>query len=123
MRKVLRGVPGDDGGLTEDDQVLSTAGRLDVSLSRWVFIQERYRLERYVLEAPANKGGAGLWLQFSYGGETHTLDEERVRFDSDQFVAEGGHAYVTFLRDKALTRFLTSLLQDVPFRSATDTLP
>lgn len=123
MRKLIRGVPDDDGALSESDNVVNSAGRIDVNLSRWVRLRDRWRLERYVIEAPANKEGAGLWLSFSYNGETYTLGDSRIRFDLDPFLSEGGGAYVTFLRDKALGRFLTSLLQDTTFRSSTDTLP
>lgn len=123
IRKLIRGVPDDDGVLSEADDVVRSAGRIDVNLSRWVNLGGKWRLERYIVEAPGNKQGAGLWLVFSYAGETYSMDEARVRFEHEPFLAEAGRAYVNFLRDKALGRFLAGLLQDVTFRSTAGNLP
>lgn len=123
MKKLVRGVPDDDGQLSEDPSVIEAAGRIDVSLSRWVSIGDDRALERYNIEAPANKEGAGLWLQFSHGGETYSLGAVREKFDLSRFLRQSGIAYTQFLRDKALDKFLANLLGDTSFRSATTSLP
>lgn len=123
MGKLVRGVPGDDGRLSENPDVIRSAGRTDVALSRWVRAGDIPILERYTVEAPANKEGAGLWLNFSYNGETLSLAEAREPFDLSKFIGLSQGAYVSFLRDKALGTFLAQLLADTSFRSATATLP
>jgi len=134
IKKLVRGVPDDAGELSEDPVVLKEAGRIDVNLSRWVERKIRrpadeqavsaWRLERYLTEAPANKEGAGLWMSFVYGGETYSFPDgsARVNFDSDRFFFEHG-AYVRFLRDKAIGRFLASLMYGTDFETSPDTLP
>ena len=83
------------------------------------------RRERYSVQAPANKEGAGLWLAFSYGGETYSDPDSRVRekFTHREFVGEWDVAYIDFLRDKAIAGFLGSLMHGVSFQSTASTLP
>jgi hypothetical protein len=126
MRKVITGVPGDDGVLSNSDSVLADAGRVDVNISRWVEMDTGMRLYRYSLEAPANKDGAALWVKFSYGGETYSSPsgrQQRTPFNADQFLTEYDRAYVGFLRDTAIGGFLASLFREYVFRTSAYLLP
>jgi len=72
MSRLLRGIPDDSGRLSDGEDAMTSAGRIDTRISRWVRSRDAWRLERYDVEAPANKEGAGLWLEFTYLGETYT---------------------------------------------------
>jgi len=129
--KVITVVPGDDGALSplSEPNTLTRIGRIDANVSRWVKAAHAggMRLEVYRLEAPANKEGTALWAKFSYGGETYTVpnlgDKERVSFNGNHFLEEYENAYIGFLRNKALDRFLRSLMTGCSFKSSASTLP
>lgn len=125
MRKVVSGVPDNRGFLSEGDEAFRQASRIDVNMTRWAKLEQGWRLERYKVEAPANKEGAGLWLHFAYGGETYTdpATGKREPFEHRAFVAEYHSAYWDFLRDKAIQAFLTSLLRGYTFRTSAGNLP
>jgi hypothetical protein len=127
MQSVITGIPGNDGVLSNDDSVQETAGRVDVSISRWVDTEAGKRLYRYSLEAPANKEGVALWARFSYGGETYASPSQppqaRIPFNPDLFLAEYDRAYAHFLRDNAIGGLLTSLLDGYEFRTSPYQLP
>jgi hypothetical protein len=129
MSNIIMGVPGADGKLVKDEKLLADAGRVDASISRWVNATHAggMRLERYALEAPANKGRLGLWVRFSYAGDTYTVPEsddlERVKFNGTDFFEEHEDAYVGFLRNTAIEGFLGSLLNGYTFQTSASTLP
>lgn len=126
MGRLITGVPGDNGVLSNEVGVLSSAGRVDVNISRWVQTGTGMRLCRYTIEAPANKEGAALWFKFAYGGETYSspdLAQERTPFDPEHFLDESDRAYVKFLRDTAIGGFLESLFKEYSFKTSAYLLP
>lgn len=125
MAKLLRGFPDDAGAVTELPAALSSMGRADVAISRWVGVPGHRRVLRYSIEAPANMGWSSLWFKFSYGGESYSAPESNLReaFDPEAFLAEYDTAYVEFLRDKAINRFMEWLLHGYHFKSTASSLP
>jgi hypothetical protein len=125
MQKLIRGIPSDAGLLTEDEDVVRAAGRIDVNISRWVKETGPWRRLRYSAEAPANKEGAGLWLTFGYGGETYSDPDSRIRarFSHREFLGEWDRAYMQFLRDRAILGFLETLMRGVTFKTTAGSLP
>lgn len=124
--RLINGIPGDNGALSNEVGVLNTAGRIDINISRWVKTQSGMRICRYTIEAPANKEGAAVWFKFSYGGETYSnpdRDQERTPFEPEHFLDESDRAYVKFLRDTAIDGFLESLLKEYSFKTSAYQLP
>ncbi|GGR72424.1 hypothetical protein GCM10010169_15480 [Micromonospora fulviviridis] len=126
MRKLVKGLPNDSGQLSDEEEVFDTAGRIDVNISRWVRTSDQLlRLERYTVEAPANKEFAGLWFTFGYGGETYKSPNSRDRepFEHRKFFGEYEVAYGRFLRDKAILSFMSQIMSGIDFRSSASVLP
>jgi hypothetical protein len=125
MRKLLKGFPDDRGMITDNPNVVSSLGRVDVNLSRFVGEPGRRRRLRFGVEAPANLEYSTLWFSFSYGGESYTeaTTGKREGFDPNVFLSEYEQAYVGFLRDCALTGFLEWLMRGYTFKSSSGNLP
>lgn len=130
MSRLVKGVPSDSGRLSEEENIAGTTSRTDVNITRWVERERspgkwNWRLERYQVEAPANKHGAGLWVTLGYGGETYSPPDgkERVGFSGREFLAEWDTAYIDFLRNKAAGEFLATLTEGYTFKSTAGNLP
>ncbi|WP_369260146.1 hypothetical protein [Streptomyces sp. R35] len=130
MSRLVSGVPSDTGRLSRDEKFVSDTSRTDVNITRWVEVERTpgqvlRRLERYAVEAPANKNGAGLWLTFGYSGETYSFPDGtgRIGFSHREFLDEWDTAYIDFLRDKAIKEFLATLTSDCGFRTSAGNLP
>jgi hypothetical protein len=125
MKRLVRGLPDDDGTLSDSEDTLATAGRIDCNFSRWRRVRDQWRLERYNVEGPANKEGKSVWTTFQYGGETYAdpRTQQRVAFQPTGFFSEGDVAYAEFLRERAIRTFLTSLLAGHSFESTAGVLP
>lgn len=130
MARLVRGVPSSSGRLSQEAKDVASTSRTDVNITRWVERQRgpqepNWRLERYLVEAPANKRGAGLWLTFGYGGETYSLPDgnERIGFSGREFMSEWDTAYIDFLRDKAIAEFLATLTEGYTFETSAGSLP
>lgn len=116
---LLKGLPDDQGALSEDQEVLKSAGRVDVTFSRWLKDGDFEWIERYELQAPANRGGERIECSFSYMGETQAREEgsPRTEFQPREFLERYDTAYGQFLRNRVMKRFLTDLMRGYSFRS------
>jgi hypothetical protein len=125
MQKLLKGYPDDSGIVTDTTEVLSSVARADVSITRWIRVDDNWRSVRFKVEAPSNKNGTGLWFTFEYRGESYTSPETGIReaFSPQHFLNDYEAAYTKFLRDTALARFMESLLKGYIFRSSAHNLP
>jgi hypothetical protein len=119
MGRLLRGLPDDNGQLSEDPSVLNSASRVDVTFSRRLYEGQREWIERYELQAPANRDGERIDCDFSYQGETTGRGPGNVRseFNPKDFIERYDTAYGKFLRDRVITAFLKTLMKDYSFRS------
>jgi hypothetical protein len=125
MRKLLSGYPDEGGVITESADVLPRMGRVDVAMTRWIGVEDRRRLLRFSVEAPANMGWSSLWFTFEYRGESYTSPDNNTRetFDPNVFLAEYDRAYINFLRDAAINGFMQWLMRGYSFRSTAGELP
>jgi hypothetical protein len=125
MQKLLVGFPTEAGQVDETSNELSSLGRIDVSLSRWIGeVGSRRRLV-YAVEAPGNLDYSTLWFTFDYIGETYTSPEtgQREPFVANEFLTEYVKTYLPFLRDSAINGFMNWLMRGYYFKSSTGNLP
>lgn len=125
MQKLLKGFPDENGTITDSSTVLSSLGRLDVDLSRWIGLPNNRRRLHYSVEAPGNQAYSSVWFSFSYIGESYTDPStgSREAFDPNGFLGEYDQAYQMFLRDSAINGFLEWLMKGYYFRSTSGNLP
>lgn len=117
MSRLLKGLPDDQGALSEAEDVFRSAGRVDVTFSRWLTDGPVEWVERYELQAPANRGGERIECDFSYIGETAGRSNSRTDFKAQDFFERYDTAYGQFLRNRVIRRFLTDLMSGYSFRS------
>ena len=125
MQKLLNGFPDDRGRMTTDPSVLQTVSRADVSIGRWIGPEDRRRLVRFTVEAPANMEWSSLWFEFTYGSESYTSPDTGVRMEvgAENVLAEYEPAYLEFLRESAINGFLQSLMSGYRFRTTSSDIP
>lgn len=125
MRKLLNGFPDDSGRMTTVQDTLQTVSRADVSVGRWIGADQRRRLVRYSVEAPANMEWSSLWFHFTYGSESYTSPDTGVRMEvsAEGVLAEYEAAYIEFLRGCAINGFLESLMTGYRFRTTASDIP
>jgi hypothetical protein len=129
VQKLLKVFPDDSGHLADpitEPEVLASMGRLDVNLIRWIGSKDNRRRLRFSVEAPGNLNYSTLWFTFEYAGESYTSPDEynlREAFNPDVFLTEHSQAYVSFLRDGAINKFMEGLLRGYNFKSSAGQLP
>jgi hypothetical protein len=128
VQKLLRVFPDEFGRPAEPEkspEVLSSLGRLDINLTRWIGDEDNRRRLRFSVEAPGNLGYSTLWFTFEYIGESYTSPEtnQREAFNPDVFLTEHSQAYTAFLRDSAINGFMTWLLNGYDFKSSIGRAP
>lgn len=128
VQKLIKELPDDSGRPANPEkspEVLSSLGRLDINLSRWIGEKDNRRRLRFSVEAPGNLNYSTLWFTFEYIGESYTSPEtsQREAFNSDHFLTEHSQAYISFLRDSAIDGFMAWLLSGYEFKTSSGTLP
>ncbi|TMC09512.1 MAG: hypothetical protein E6J41_10555 [Chloroflexi bacterium] len=126
MKTIIRVWPGEAGRTTDDAAVLASVARADFAVQRWSTspISGQRRLERYSVEAPSNQLWSSLWFNFEYRATSYTDPESGIRETVDPVLLLNDYrsAYVDFLRDKALSGFMASLLEGYRFSTTAGTL-
>lgn len=121
----LSKIPGPDGRLLQlNGHELGDLGRIDLAVNRWVNAPGGHIREIYNVEAPGNLDYGTLWLEFTYIAETRDdAAGKRHEPDFSEFLRRYDHPVTDFLRDRALSGFLSDLTSGVEFKSTPGLLP
>jgi hypothetical protein len=127
MKRALTLLPDDDGRLADSTgQEPEFFGKLNYSVNRWTGLVHAKRREIYQVSAPSNNEWSSLWFTFTFIGDSYiSPDGRRSPFNDKDFVSARGSLmpYVTFLRNRALCGFVSTLTDGYEFSTTPDVLP
>ncbi|MCP3973234.1 MAG: hypothetical protein GY720_01935 [bacterium] len=126
LTRLVAALPDEAGHLSDGvgNTQLEDFGRLDFSISRWDRSGRSPAREVYTVEGPANRRRTSLWFDFGYVGETYeSADGGREPFDPSAFLSEYEIPYVQFLRNRALSKFVSELTEGHVFLTTAGRLP
>lgn len=125
LQKLITQVPTETGEIREMGAGPQEISRLDYNVNCWDGTEKPNRRRiRYSVEAPSNRGFAGLWFVFGYGSETYTDPDTGMRewVEPSILLEEYDRAY-RFVWDRAIGGFMKSLLSQLQFKTTASYIP